>query len=106
MPSVPPISPAFATPARGLTNQAGVRPATNRSRVSRRLSAGCRCLAVATVACLTTGPLFHKAKPPSAAHPVSTAAPVSVTADIARRLTPETTAPGTVVDGALWAGMQ
>lgn len=101
-----PISTAFATPARELTVRAGARRTTNRARASRCLSAGCRWLAVATVAGLTTSPLFHKARTASAAHPVSTAAPVSVTADIERRLTPETADSTTVADGALWAGLQ
>lgn len=100
-------SSAFIASNLGMTGQTVARRITVGPRALRYLSAGVRCLAIATLACLTTAPLFRKAGTPPAAHPVSTGgAPVSVTADIARRLTPEIAPPGSMADGTLWAGLQ
>lgn len=107
MTPAPSLFPASAASARELTAQTVGRHPANRSRASRCLSAGARCLALATVACLMTRPLFRRTETPAAAHPASAvAAPVNVTEDIARRLTPEAAALGTVADGTLWAGVK
>lgn len=102
----PLASPAFTESDHEPRGRTSIWRNIKHSNGFRRLFAGGRCLVIATVACLITGPLFRKSETPAAAHPVSNAAAVNVTDDVARRLAPTATAPGTTADGTLWAGLQ